>query len=74
MQFQIRKRATPPRPIQPQFTRISNGKIIASTQWLDDDGQRRERFQVITVREDGKIADIQGCTSRRTAERFARRP
>jgi hypothetical protein len=39
--------------------------------WQDDDGRRHERFQVLTLR-DGKIADLQGCKSRREAERFAR--
>jgi len=34
------------------------------------DGRAQERFQVITLR-DGKIADMQGCASRRQAERFA---
>lgn len=33
----------------------------------------RERFLVLTIR-DGKIVDMQGCRSRREAERFARRP
>jgi len=32
----------------------------------------KERYQVLTLR-DGKIVDMQGCTSRREAERFARR-
>jgi hypothetical protein len=30
------------------------------------------RYQVLTFR-DGKIVDMQGCSSRREAERFARR-
>jgi hypothetical protein len=46
--------------------------IIGSTQWLGANGHRQERFQVLTVRA-GKIVDMQGCASRRQAERFARR-
>jgi hypothetical protein len=34
------------------------------------DGIRHERYQVLTLR-DGKIIDMQGCASRRAAERFA---
>jgi hypothetical protein len=71
LKFQIRKRSDRQIEIQPQFTQIGD-KIIGSTQWLGADGRRRERFQVLTVR-DGKIVDMQGCTSRRQAERFARR-
>jgi len=47
-------------------------KIIGSTTWLAADGKRRERYQVLTLR-DGRIVDLQGCSSRRQAERFARR-
>ena len=56
--------------MQPEFTQIGD-KIIGSTHWLVADGPRVERYQVLTVRE-GKIVDLQGCTSRRQAERFAR--
>jgi hypothetical protein len=41
-------------------------------EWIGVDGRRQERFQVITFR-DGKIIDMQGCTSLHAAERFARR-
>ncbi|TML70526.1 MAG: hypothetical protein E6G14_05065 [Actinobacteria bacterium] len=58
--------------MQPEFRQVGEDKIISSTHWVAVDGRREERFQVITVR-DGKIADMQGCTSRREAERFARR-
>jgi hypothetical protein len=58
--------------VEPEFTLVGDDKIIGSTWWLDDGGQRVERFQVITFRE-GKITDLQGCSSRREAERFARR-
>lgn len=47
-------------------------KIIGSTAWADADGRRVERFQVLTIR-DGKIVDMQGCKSRREAERFTRK-
>jgi hypothetical protein len=52
--------------------RVGDDRIIGSTVWLDDDGRRVERFQVLTIR-DGKITDMQGFASRRQAERFARR-
>jgi hypothetical protein len=57
--------------VQPEFRQVGE-KIIGSTSWLGADGHRQERFQVLTVR-DGKIVDMQGCASRRQAERFARR-
>ena len=71
MTFQIRKRGARRIQVQPDFSQLGD-KIIGSTQWLGADGRRQERFQVLTVR-DGKIVDIQGCGSRREAERFARR-
>jgi hypothetical protein len=46
--------------------------IIGSTKWLGEDSRRQERYQVLTFR-DGKIVDLQGCATRRHAERFARR-
>ncbi len=58
--------------VQPEFTQIGDDKIVGSTRWTDDDGTRYERYQVLTLRE-GKIVDMQGCSSRRDAERFARR-
>jgi len=57
--------------IQPEFEQVGD-RIIGSTQWLDRKGRRHERFQVLTLRE-GKIVDMQGCSTRREAERFARR-
>lgn len=56
--------------VQPEFVQFGD-KIIGSTQWPGEEGRRQERFQVLTIR-DGKIADMQGFTSRRQAERFAR--
>lgn len=52
--------------------RVGDDKIIGSTHWQQAGGTRVERFQVLTVR-DGKIVDMQGCSSRREAERFARK-
>jgi hypothetical protein len=70
--FQIRKRGQQRIAVQPEFTTVADDKIIGSTQWTGADGHRQERFQVLTLR-DGKIVDMQGCTTRRQAERFARR-
>ena len=72
MQFQIQKRGERRIEVQPEFTQVGDDKIIGSTQWLGGDGRHHERFQVLTLR-DGKIVDMQGCASRREAERFARR-
>ena len=58
--------------VQPEFTQIGDDKIIGFTKLTDDEGTRYERYQVLTLR-DGKITDMQGCASRREAERFARR-
>jgi hypothetical protein len=58
--------------VQPEFTTVGDDTIIGSTQWIGATGRRQERFQVLTIRED-KIAGMQGFTSRRQAERFARR-
>ena len=72
MEFQIRKRGDRRLEVRPEFTQVGDDRIISSTSWLGADGNRHERYQVLTLR-DGKIADIQGCSSRREAERFARR-
>jgi len=69
---QIEKRGERRIEVQPEFTQVGD-KIIGSTRWPDADGVPHERFQVLTLR-DGKIVDMQGCASRRAAERFARRP
>jgi len=70
--FEIRKRGDRRVEVQPEFTRVGENVIIGSTHWLGADGRRQERFQVLTVR-DGKVIDMQGCATRRQAERFARR-
>jgi hypothetical protein len=67
----MQKRGGPPQ-IQPEYTIVGDDKIIGSTLWMAADGRRQERYQVLTVR-DGKIVDMQGCRTRREAERFARR-
>ena len=72
MTFQIGKRGANRIEVQPEFTQVGDDKIIGSARWLGADGVRRERFQVLTLR-GGKIIDMQGCASRREAERFARR-
>jgi hypothetical protein len=72
LRFQIQKQGGRRVEVQPEFVQVGDDTIIGSTQWLGADGRRQERFQVITLRE-GKIADMQGCSSRREAERFARR-
>jgi hypothetical protein len=71
LRFQLEKSRGRRVEIQPEFTQVGE-KIIGSTAWLGADGRRHERFQVLTLR-DGKIVDMQGCSSRRQAERFARR-
>ena len=72
MSFQICKRGGRRVEVQPEFTQVGDGVIIGSTQWLGADGRRRERYQVLTLRA-GKIVDLQGCATRRQAERFARK-
>lgn len=72
MTFQIRKRGERRIDVQPEFTQIGENVLLGSTQWLGEDGSRQERFQVLTLR-GGKIIDMQGCATRRQAERFARR-
>ena len=57
--------------IQPELTQVGD-KIVGSTIWRDDEGEDVERYQVLTLRH-GKIADIQGCRTRREAERIVRR-
>jgi len=72
LKFRLEKRGERRIEVQPEFTQVGDNKIIGSTHWPDTDGTRRERYQVLTLR-DGKIVDMQGCASRREAERFAAR-
>lgn len=71
MRFAIEKRAGQPRGTHSELIEVGDDTIIGSSSWLDADGRRRERFQVLTVR-NGKIVDMQGFTSLRQAKRFAR--
>jgi hypothetical protein len=72
LQFQMGKRGGRAPSVRPEFTIVGDDRIIGSAAWLDEDGKRIERYQVLTIR-DGKIVDLQGCETRRQAERFARR-
>jgi hypothetical protein len=72
LRFQIEKRGGRGPGVRPELTQVGADRIIGSTAWQTADGRREERYQVITFR-DGKIVDLQGCRSRREAERFARR-
>jgi ketosteroid isomerase-like protein len=57
-----------------QLDRVDNRIVVGGRWTLDDGGEETAGrfFQVLTVR-DGRIVDIQGCTSRRAALRYARR-
>lgn len=72
MAFQIEKRSGRSPSVRREFTTIGDDRVIGSTVWLGEDGDRIERYQVLTIR-GGKIVDLQGCETRRQAERFARR-
>ena len=72
MAFQIQKRGRRKLEVRPEFEQFGENVVIGSTHWADAEGRRQERFQVITLR-DGMIADLQGCASRREAERHAKR-
>jgi len=54
------------------YTQVADDKIIGSTHWLDTNGRGRDSYHVLTFR-GGKIIDMQGCRSRREAERLAHR-
>ena len=70
--FQIKKGREQRIELLPEFTRVSDNTVIGRTEWIDTDGIWDERYEVLTFRA-GKIIDMQGCASRREAERFARR-
>jgi ketosteroid isomerase-like protein len=46
--------------------------VLATSPWVGAEGRQQDRFMVLTVR-DGKIMNMRGFTSRRQAERCARR-
>jgi hypothetical protein len=54
------------------FTPVGEDKIIGSADLMDESGQPRESNPVVITFRAGKIVDIQGCSSHRQAERFAR--
>jgi hypothetical protein len=68
---QIRKHGEGRVGLDRQFEQVAPDIVISSTSWGGEQAVR-ERFQVIRFC-DGKIVDVQGCASRRTADRFARR-
>ena len=72
MRFQMEKRGERRLEVRPEFTQVDENTIIGSSEWMGTDGRRQVRYQVLTFR-DGKIVDMQGCRSRREAERFASR-
>ena len=55
------------------LTQVGEDKVIGSAQLIDDEGEPRESNPVVITFRDGKIRDLQGCTSQREAEQFARR-
>jgi hypothetical protein len=72
LQFQRDKRRARQARIDAAFEQIGD-KIIGSALWGPAARERhQERLLVFTIR-DSKIVDMQGFTSRRAAERFARR-
>ena len=73
MTFQMKNRGDKRLQVKPEFTQVDDDTIIGSTQWIGTDGRRQVRYQVLRLR-NGKIVDMQGCSSRRAAERFASRP
>lgn len=72
MQFLVDKLGGQSPAVEPELTVVGEDRIIGSTVWREASGKRIERYQVLTIR-DGRIVDMQGCSTRREAERFARR-
>ena len=70
MLFQLNQRGGLPLQSTPTFTEIGD-KIIARALWGASNDQRAEHFMVFTTHA-GKIIDMQGFTSERAAQRFAR--
>jgi len=70
--FQIEKRGQRKLEVRPEFDQVGENVVIGSTPWMNAEGRLQERFQVITLR-DGMIADLQGCATRREAQRQAKR-
>ena len=55
------------------FTPVGNDKVIGSANLTDEDGKPRDSNPVVITFRNGRIVDMQGCSSRREAERFARK-
>jgi hypothetical protein len=72
LRSQIEERGLHGFELRPKFTRFGDDTIVGSSSWMDADGRRHERWQVLTIR-DGQIADMQVCGSWRQAKRFASR-
>jgi ketosteroid isomerase-like protein len=72
MQSRIKERGDNHLQVRPEFIQVDENTIIGSSELIGADGRRQVRYQVLRFR-DGKIADMQGCSSRREADRFARR-
>jgi ketosteroid isomerase-like protein len=72
MRHQIRERRDDRPQIRPEFTQVGDDTIIGSSEWMRTDGRRRVRYQALRLR-DGEIVGIQGCSSRREADRLASR-
>ena len=70
MKYATKKRGEHNVAFDPELISVSEDVVVGATHWLDDEGKRRERYQVLTV-QDGKIVDMQDCKTRRQAERFA---
>lgn len=72
MRYGIEAREGNPFVGEPTLTQLGDDTVIGSWTAPAADGTEREMFQVLTFR-DGKIVDMQDCSSRADAERFARR-
>jgi hypothetical protein len=70
LQFQLSKRPERSLEIAPTFTQLGD-KILASALWGSPGDRRVDRFMVFTTR-DSKIVDMQGFSSQRAAQRFAK--
>lgn len=71
LQFLLRKE-NGALPLSAEFTQIGD-KVIGSTASAPGDEHRRQERCIVFTIGDRKIIDMQGCKSRRAAERFASR-
>jgi hypothetical protein len=55
------------------LARVGDDKVIGTAQLRDAEGRLRGRNPVVITFRDGKIVDMQGCSSRVEAEQYARR-